>query len=111
MTRDEETAERNACDEWWHEKGGASIQDAWCDRARRARPTWISIEDRLPEFGHFVLVAFADGGVDMSCRFRRKRRDGWSWEGVSETYHEPPTHWMPLPAAPDQSGDKERGND
>ena len=41
MTRDEETAERNACDEWWHEKGGASIQDAWVERARRAKATPI----------------------------------------------------------------------
>ncbi|CAL8476449.1 hypothetical protein [Caballeronia sp. S22] len=36
MTREEETNERNACDEWFHEKGGASIQDAWCEGARRA---------------------------------------------------------------------------
>ena len=35
MTRDEETNERNACDEWFHEKGGASIQEAWVERARR----------------------------------------------------------------------------
>ena len=39
MTRDEETNERNACDEWFHEQPnkGASIQDAWVERARRAK--------------------------------------------------------------------------
>lgn len=38
MTRDEETNERNACDEWWHAQPnkGASIQEAWVERARRA---------------------------------------------------------------------------
>ena len=37
MTRDEETNERNACDEWWHAQPnkGASIQEAWIERARR----------------------------------------------------------------------------
>lgn len=64
------------------------------------QPKWISVEDRLPEFGRFVLIAFADGGVDMSSRIRWKRQEDWFWEGVSKTHHEPPTHWMMLPSAP-----------
>lgn len=37
MTREEETNERNACDEWFHERGGASIHEAWIEATRRAK--------------------------------------------------------------------------
>jgi hypothetical protein len=67
---------------------------------------WIPVdEDNLPEFGRFVLIGFADGGVDMSSRIRHKRRGGWFWEGVSETHHYPPTHWMELPRGPKMGSD------
>ena len=36
MTPAEETNERNACDELFHEKGGATIQETWVERGRRA---------------------------------------------------------------------------
>ena len=112
MTRDEETNERNACDEWFHEQPnkGASIQDAWVERARRAK-AWISVKDQLPTEGQPVMFVVESKYPDYNGRVLG---GSFCMIGTMPSFNTPgvgysASHWMPLPAAPDQSGDKEEG--
>lgn len=58
---------------------------------------WISVEDRLPEFGERVLVYIEDSGSYFVAWVNKENRwhiaTGQSILGV--------THWQPLPASPD----------
>ena len=61
---------------------------------------WISVKDRLPENGVFVLVY-----IDLPWCYRVAARDGDRWivAGNGFTY-EVPTYWtrlLPLPPAPE----------
>ncbi len=66
---------------------------------------WISVEDRLPDIGEFVLVAFVLDGihrrVPTSARYEGRLR--WlitTWRHSGGTF-EDITHWMPLPNPPE----------
>lgn len=89
--------------------GRTSIESAiekWNRRAALAatQAGWISVKDRLPDFGQSVLIGWADGGVDMAYRYRFKHdQSRWSWSNVIEEHHDLPAYWMPLPAAPESS--------
>lgn len=59
---------------------------------------WISVEDRLPEYGEDVLVYYAGDGIEpphvgKTCRLYNMR---FLLEGVYGQV----THWMPLPEPP-----------
>lgn len=62
-------------------------------------PHWISVEERLPEVCHTVLVT---NGEDVYTDYRirvirnRKRADEWAHDDATF----PITHWMQLPAPP-----------
>lgn len=55
---------------------------------------WISVKDRLPTEGQRVLICQSENY--MQCTDFRKK----SFSIVS-SLHEEPTHWMPLPTAPE----------
>lgn len=61
---------------------------------------WISVDERLPEYGLRVLAAYDDGVVRISyCKgyfpdVVTKRSDSKPF-GLTEV-----THWMPLPEPP-----------
>ena len=60
-------------------------------------PHWISVEERLPENGKFVLVSDGDD-IDTACRYKALTPDEvetFFWDSVLEV-----THWMPLPEPP-----------
>ena len=62
-----------------------------------AVPHWISVEERLPENGKFVLVSDGDD-IDTACRYKALTPDEvetFFWDSVLEV-----THWMPLPEPP-----------
>lgn len=67
---------------------------------------WISVEDKLPENGHFVLIAyefgigiarFVDGDWDTVGK-NRKHYIFTDKEKVHSSAN--PQHWMPLPKFP-----------
>lgn len=60
---------------------------------------WISVKDRLPEQGVFVLAYRPDACFDKQkvTKLNRFRVAGaeWSFGGIEMV-----THWMPLPEPP-----------
>lgn len=76
-------------------------------------PQWISVEERLPEFGERVLVCgriddFGDEpeyGIDIAYRYHAGvEHIDFYWDSTFDV-----THWMPLPEPP--SGFKEVQDD
>ena len=67
-----------------------------------AVPHWISVEERLPENGKFVLVSDGDD-IDTACRYKALTPDEvetFFWDSVLEV-----THWMPLPEPPKEDAE------
>ena len=82
----------------------------WGDDVRNmpAAPTWISVEERLPESESWVVVWYRDKDGDYfptigqygEGAFGRMR---WMTEAEGNDMAFPPekiTHWMPLPEPP-----------
>ena len=73
--------------------------------------TWISVEDRIPDFGTRCLVAYR--GVVQQQMFIFRDKFEWEEDSYAEDYGEFPskdvTHWMPLPDPPgvEDAPDKE----
>ena len=72
--------------------------------------TWISVNDRLPEDGWQVLIYskrkdYRRLTVIVSPRRGMYIGDG-DWIAVQD-WDVRPTHWMPLPAPPEQVGSRE----
>ena len=63
--------------------------------------SWISVSDKLPEFGASVLIKWGDNKDNISIGeynseiVRGKRKDRWYWRGRLSPFDI--THWMPLP--------------
>ncbi|HAI2185195.1 TPA: DUF551 domain-containing protein [Escherichia coli] len=58
---------------------------------------WIPVSERMPEPYEYVLVTDGFGGCDVM----RVNTDGY-WGPAKSLYPGSITHWMPLPAAPQQ---------
>lgn len=69
---------------------------AWLARAEQTG--WISVEDRLPETEGYVIVAWANGYVELSRCTRDKYSHGGSWH--PDFIPDDITHWQPLPKPP-----------
>ena len=63
---------------------------------------WISAQDRLPEYMAAVLVCWKDSAGER--RVEPGRRDIGGWWRVLGTRTKHVTHWMPLPAPPEEEG-------
>lgn len=75
-------------------------------QAQQAAPSWINVKDRLPEVGQGVIAyrptapQTQDDAMVITFFSGREQE---SWQGVKHQFdclcH--PSHWMPLPAAPE----------
>lgn len=55
---------------------------------------WISVKDRLPEEGHFVLTCVDDSGTPQSVGMALLLNDGTWWDGDMKVYVD---YWMEVP--------------
>ncbi|MFY9993601.1 MAG: DUF551 domain-containing protein [Leclercia sp.] len=66
---------------------------------------WIPCSERMPEREKDVQLYMPDSEEQMAGHLERNEEDGWfryaSWRTGTGVYCKP-THWMPLPAAPQQ---------
>ena len=61
---------------------------------------WISVEDRLPEAGGYVVcIAKRNPFSRFMPMVARIERNGWA-NPVTEQYISEVSHWMPLPQPP-----------
>ena len=76
------------------------IQDLRRENAElRARvPEWISVDDRLPEAGGYVVcIAKRNPFSRFMPMVARIEKNGWV-NPITEQYISEVTHWMPLPS-------------
>lgn len=68
-------------------------------------PRWISITERLPDDGMWVLCYCRTNQYDI-CHLQKQRKTWFdrSWSGYGFYYV---THWMPLPDQPKEENDYE----
>lgn len=55
---------------------------------------WISVKDRLPEEGHFVLTCADDSGTPQGVGMALLLKDGTWWDGDMKVYVD---YWMEVP--------------
>lgn len=55
---------------------------------------WISVKDRLPEVGHFVLTCVDDSGTPQSVGMALLLKNGTWWDGDMKVYVD---YWMEVP--------------
>ena len=78
------------------------IQDLRRENAElRARvQEWISVKDRLPEAGGYVVcIAKRNPFSRFMPMVARIEKNGWA-NPITEQYISEVTHWMPLPQLP-----------
>ena len=62
---------------------------------------WISVDDRLPEAGGYVVcIAKRNPFSRFMPMVARIEKNGWV-NPITEQYISEVTHWMPLPPAPE----------
>lgn len=95
--------EGKVLDEWWWEEKIKRIADHLIANGATVQE-WISVEDRLPEEGEYVLCVlkgFNYGGKIQVCKFvpADKFKDKPYFEHFRNGFPSV-THWMPLPQPP-----------
>lgn len=55
---------------------------------------WISVKDRLPEVGHFVLTCVSDTGIPQCVGMAILLNDGTWWDGDMKVHVD---YWMEVP--------------
>ena len=95
--------EGKVLDEWWWEEKIKMIADYLIANGVTVQE-WISVNDRLPEEGEYVLCVlkgFNYGGKIQVCKFvpADKFKDKPYFEHFRNGFPSV-THWMPLPEPP-----------
>ena len=74
---------------------------------QESKPTngWISVQDRLPEVGGYVVcIAARNPFSRLMPMVARIEKNGWV-NPITEQYISEVTHWMPMPLAPEVKND------
>ena len=83
--------------EWW----AALYEDRQLCRAaadlleQDAKTGWISVKDRLPEYGRYLVTVAKDDGDVIAHTAAYNDLGWWMHSNVGKI-----THWMPLPEPP-----------
>ena len=68
-----------------------------------AQPQWIPVSERMPE-NEGTYFCLGHNGTPFVCLLRNKKYEGKIWLRSTGTKRVVGiTHWMPLPAAPEQN--------
>ena len=69
----------------------------------KVQPQWVAVSERLPEEDG-TYFCLGHGGAPFVCLFRTTKYEGKIWLRSTGTKRvDGITHWMPLPAAPEQN--------
>ena len=69
---------------------------------------WISVKDRLPEDGEYVVCIAKRNPFSMFMPMvARIKKNGWV-NPITEQYISEITHWMPLPELPKEGAENDR---
>ena len=76
------------------------------------KPRWISVEDELPKKGQSCIILIDRKVLQGTPRIRSAvyvpnvmmQQEGFVYNRMSKKHHI--THWMPLPQAPKEGGEK-----
>ena len=89
-----------------HEATEQAYKNGYAKGYADAKPKWIPVTERLPEYGQPVLVCdVREDYVGMAVLQPAKRfvfsksKDYWDWDRM-ECQIDEFTHWMPLPQPP-----------
>ena len=87
------------CDPAYYDVDARALAQHLVDRGVTV-PQWISVNDRLPEAGGYVVcIARRNPFSRFMPMVARIERNGWV-NPVTEGYISEVTHWMPLPELP-----------
>lgn len=70
-------------------------------------PEWISVKDRLPEYGERILACGHRGGIFCCKYLSYSERNGGFGKMDQASTHRHFANWMPLPEAPKTDGGKD----
>jgi hypothetical protein len=71
-----------------------TVKDAFLAGCEHARPKWISVKDRLPDVGWYLVYHLREMDIDLLIK---NTSGGSRWVYYNETI----THWMSLPDKPE----------
>ena len=87
------------CDPMYYGDDALAIAQYLVDRGVTV-PQWISVKDRLPEAGGYVVcIARRNPFSRFMPMVARVEKNGWV-NPITEQYISEVTHWMPLPEPP-----------
>ena len=87
------------CDPMYYGDDALAIAQYLVDRGITV-PQWISVDDRLPETGGYVVcIARRNPFSRFMPMVARIEKNGWV-NPITEQYISEVTHWMPMPVPP-----------
>ena len=87
------------CDPAYYDVDARALAQHLVDRGVTV-PQWISVNDRLPEAGGYVVcIAKRNPFSRFMPMVARIEKNGWA-NPITEQYISKVTHWMPLPEPP-----------
>ena len=68
---------------------------AYIQQLEAAQPKWVSVEEKLPEFGRYLVITKKDNDVGTVNTATYNDMGWWVLANFGEI-----THWMPIPEPP-----------